>query len=244
MSANFDSVNATTRGGPVITVLASTVSTGFFAIMVLIGTTSLARVVARSDFHCPSCRETQTGTRRLVRPWLTLYFVPVLPIGSVQTHVRCDGCQTHWDPTVVDLDQRAAEQARQAQFAAEVLRACVLTAQLAGDMTPDDIQSLGEVVDRLSQAADQPPMTRDELDLIRHAARQSKIQAADYLQTVARPWTQVQRLEALEHLFTVASAGGTLHPSQSEFLVQARDILHLTDREFRQTIEKANHAPM
>ena len=52
--------------------------------MILIGTMEWASTVERGDFFCPACNAAKNYQRKVARPFLTLYFIPVIPIGAVR----------------------------------------------------------------------------------------------------------------------------------------------------------------
>lgn len=155
------------------------------------------------------------------------------------------------------MDDQTESLARRDQFAAELLRACILAIQLAGEVTEDDIEQLARISAQTnasplgliggdefepSQMDLQEPIAgdaigRDQLGMLCSAAKASGIRAGDYLLTVCRPWNHSQRVEALGHLFAAVSASGTLSPQQSELLKRLKDIFDLTDREYRDAIE-------
>lgn len=203
--------------------------------MVLIGTTSLSRTLDAGDFFCPTCHDNQTYRLCGVRVWITLYFIPVAPISRTENHVRCGQCHSKWDPSVLEMDDQTVPQARQEQFAAELLRACILAVQIAGEVNADDIEALLAI--NAAANSETTTINRHDLGMLCSAATASGIRAGDYLLTISRPWNHQQRLEAVGHLFAAVSASGSLHRSQSELLTRLKDIFHLTDGEYRDAIE-------
>ena len=61
--------------------------------MILIGTMNIKRTRERGEFYCPTCTAQQSYRRRSSRPFLTLYFIPVVPIGGLEWFVQCDHCR-------------------------------------------------------------------------------------------------------------------------------------------------------
>lgn len=203
--------------------------------MILIGTMNLTRTRERGNYYCPHCRVTQTYRLRARRPWLTLYFIPTVPIGGVETFVHCDGCRQSWDESVLTMDQAKHEQAEAEQFHDEVIRAAVLVTLADGVISPREIDTLIELASRWWDR----PVERDEIGRLCSIASQNKIEATNYVLTVCPRWNQRQRGEALGAMFLAASAEGELSPKKIQTLADMRSILELTDLEYEQAIEAA-----
>lgn len=201
--------------------------------MILIGTMNLTRTLDRGNFYCPTCGTTETYRLRARRPFLTLYFIPTVPIGGAESFVQCDQCRECWDETVLEMDRESHEMAAQEQFLDEAMRSAILVVLADGKISEAEIESLlrisGGVLDR--------PLDRDELGHLCSVAMQNEIEAKNYVLTVSRRWNQSQRVLALQAMFLAASAEGELGDRQVKLLGELRDILELTDREYQAAIE-------
>ena len=203
--------------------------------MILIGTMNLTRTQDRGNFYCPTCAVTQTYRLRARRPWLTLYFIPTVPVGSAELFVQCDQCRSTWDPSVLDMDQAGHEQVQLDQFRDEAVRSAVLVVIADGEISEKEIAALQQIAARfLGREVD-----REELGYLCSIAEQNGVRAEDYVLTVSRRWSQEQRVQALQAMFLAASAEGGLGESQVEVLAEMREVLDLTDAEYEAAIEEA-----
>jgi uncharacterized tellurite resistance protein B-like protein len=203
--------------------------------MILIGTMNLTRTRERGNYYCPNCRVTQTYRLRARRPWLTLYFIPTVPIGGAETFVHCDGCRQTWDPSVLTMDQASHEAAEAEQFRDQAIRAAVLVTLADGVISPREIDTLIEIATRVLDR----PVERDEIGRLCSIAGQNKISATNYVLTVSQKWSQRQRGEALGAMFLAASAEGGMSNKKIKTLAEMQSILELTDAEYEQAIEAA-----
>lgn len=203
--------------------------------MILIGTMNLTRTRDRGNFYCPSCGLTQSYRLRARRPWLTLYFVPTVPIGSVEFFVQCDQCRSTWDPSVLQMDQRAHEELKAEQFRDEAIRAAVLVVLADGHITEAEIIALQRIASHLLQRE----VDREELGWLCSTAEQSGIRATNYVMTVSRRWNAQQRVTALQAMFLAASAEGELGGKSLSSLTAMREILEMSDAEYQAAIEEA-----
>ena len=53
-------------------------------------------------FRCPNEGGDRAYRHVRARRWFTLFFLPVIPLGTQGEWVRCQGCGTQYGPDVVD----------------------------------------------------------------------------------------------------------------------------------------------
>ena len=205
------------------------------ALMILIGTINLTRTRDRGNFYCPTCSLTQTYRLRARRPWLTLYFIPTVPVGGMEFFVECDQCRSSWDPSVLEMDQHSHEQALEDQFRDEAVRSAVLVVLADGKISEAEIDALRKICSRLLERN----VDREELGRLCSIAEQNQIEAANYVLTISRRWSQEQRSQALQAMFLAATAEGEMGPSQLKVLAEMREILEFNDDDYQAAIEQA-----
>ncbi|QDV67921.1 Tellurite resistance protein TerB [Rosistilla carotiformis] len=203
--------------------------------MLLIGTTDLRRTRDRGDFRCPQCRQLQPYRLKSVRPFLTLYFIPTIPMGAVQHYVECDECRQAFEPAVLEIDPSTAVHLEQQQFHQEVMNVAVLTVVADGEITEAEIKSLGHVAEMLFGE----PTDREDLGRMCAAATQVGYKPHNYLRSVMPRWDRDQKYLAMKAIFMAASAEGDLTPEQLEALVAVRRTLGLSEEDFQAAIEEA-----
>lgn len=53
------------------------------------------------SFLCPACGVERHYVLKQVRPYVTFYFIPVIPVGKENVIVQCQTCQRSFDPDVL-----------------------------------------------------------------------------------------------------------------------------------------------
>lgn len=203
--------------------------------MILIGTMNLTRTRDRGDFYCPTCGGAAAYRLRARRPFLTLYFIPTVPVGGAELFVQCDQCRSCWDLSVLEMDRESHQAAAQEQFTEEALRSAVLVVLADGHISEDEVTALQTVAANLLGR----PIDREELGQLCSIAAQNRVEATNYVLTVSRRWNQDQRIIALQAMFLAAAAGSELGKNQLKVLGKMREILELTDLEYERAIEHA-----
>jgi hypothetical protein len=204
--------------------------------MILIGTMPLTRTLERGEFYCPTCAATQTYRLRSRRPFLTLYFIPTVPIGETELFVQCDHCRATWDVSVLEMDRTAHQRVQEEQYRDEAVRSAILIALVDQTISEAEIETLLRVSDVLFDR----PTNREELGRLYSIARQAGIRASNYVLSVSQRWTMPQRLLALQAMFLVATATEEeISAEKLQVLKSMRDLLELTDDEYQAAIDDA-----
>jgi len=196
---------------------------------------NLTRTRERGNFFCPTCGANQSYRLRARRPFLTLYFIPTVPVGGAELFVQCDACKSTWDPTVLEMDEEVHQNVMEEQFRDEAIRSAVLVVIADGQISDDEIAALQRVATRLLDRE----VDREELGRLCSIAQQNEIEATNYVLTVSHRWSKEQREQALQAMFLAATTDEGLGKPQMKILAEMRDILELTDLEYERAIEEA-----
>jgi hypothetical protein len=76
---------------------------GTMLAIIIYGWTTKEKTLESTEFFCPTCREHRDGEHRAMKRYFTLYFIPLIPLGTVGEFVHCETCQGQFDTAVLDL---------------------------------------------------------------------------------------------------------------------------------------------
>lgn len=203
--------------------------------MIFVGTVNLIRNRDEGTFLCPACGVSQGYRLKARRTWLTLYFIPTIPMGNHEYFVQCDYCKSNWDPSVLEMDQVNHPDAKEDQFSEQAVNAAVLVVLADNVITENEIRVLQRIAAHLTQRS----VDRDELGQICSNAQQNRIEAVNYVLTVSKHWNQDQRARALQGMFLAATADGELGELQLGVLARMQELFDFTDAEYHSAIEQA-----
>lgn len=65
---------------------------GANTVFFLIGVRTKAKAIAQLDRACTKCARPTVQTAFETKKWLTLFFIPVIPLGGATRVVRCNVC--------------------------------------------------------------------------------------------------------------------------------------------------------
>ncbi|GEM_PF-962800 len=202
--------------------------------LIVVGTMNLTRTVNTGEFYCPACARLQSYRVRSRRPYMTFYFLPLIPLGARERILQCLQCRQHWDEAILEPPfERSLIELAEEVFHDELLRASVLLLIENGEIGEQDIVGLMRVGSRLTGR----DVDREELGQICSSAYQNKISVRHYFSSVQKRWTPSQQRTAMQTLFMVASLGEQLDPKRLRLLDEFRQQTGMTEREFEAAIE-------
>ena len=105
--------------------------------MIIWGWRTLKGTAATGDFHCPNCSSRQSYNHEKLRRWFTLYFIPAIPLGSVDEQITCKTCRKSWQMSVLANDPDKQRAALLDRIAKDWLSAMAAVAVSRGGPTPE-----------------------------------------------------------------------------------------------------------
>jgi hypothetical protein len=218
----------------------STGQTGQGGGMILIGTMEWASTVERGDFFCPACNASKSFQRKVARPFLTLYFIPVVPLGGLREFVLCRSCRRRFEPEILSAgivgEVQTPHAAGQTHFDTELLRLIALM------MVEDDHISEAEVTmaTKVYQSMLGRPLPRHELERTCREVVALRIKASRYVTRAGEGMTYDQKLMAVQAMFAVAGAEGQISPRRLRSLMDAQQRLGIDEVAFQTAIKDAS----
>lgn len=218
--------------------------------MLLIGTMDWASTRLKGMFLCPSCESTEQFRLRASRPFLTLYFIPVVPIGGLNEYVQCTRCRNAFEtmvlsnrmlpsdsPPSVNIGSSMAS-AGQAEigFAQDLLYTIALMMVEDGQVTENEIL----VARRLYSNMAQENLSRDDLGRACSQVRLQRWNTQRYLSMSASRRSHDEKLMLVQAMFGVAGADGDISSGRLHSLAEAQAALQLDESEFQRAIDSTN----
>lgn len=210
--------------------------------MIVIGSMEWASTIQRGEFFCPVCNGAKTYQRKVSRPFLTLYFIPIIPIGSLREFVICRGCRERFDPSILSPGTAAEmlgapeSPSQTAPFELELLRLMTLI------MVEDDHVSEAEIemATRVYRGMLGRVLSRADIERACREVISLRIDAARYVGIAGEGMSYDQKLMAVQAMFAVAGAEGQISPRRLYALMEAQQQLHLDDVAFQTAIKEAD----
>ena len=199
--------------------------------MIVIGTMGIPFTRDKGTFYCPRCRNDVSYRGRHVRRFLTLYFIPLIPLDKMEEYIECLQCKNRFPREVLAHNRERAAQA----FQGYVRYTLALLAALDSEITSTEVTTFQELVRRLTGRA--PTMDEATAELM--AAKSARQVPSWYLRTIGGWLTKDEKKALVQFAFLMVSAAGQMSEARSSTLAQFPAALGLTDDEFKQFIAEA-----
>jgi hypothetical protein len=72
--------------------------------IIIFGTRGINSTLDSGDFNCPRCEEVRPYCLKQNRPFLTLFFLPIFPVGGATRYIECQGCGTAFKEEVLQYE--------------------------------------------------------------------------------------------------------------------------------------------
>ncbi len=210
--------------------------------MILIGTFDWASTRLRGLFTCPNCGSTQKFRLRASRPFLTLYFIPVIPIGSLQEFVQCMSCKNSFETAILAANMLATQtsstladakpQDQAAPFTEDLLKVIALIMVEDGQVTEDEIRIARRIFENIAEEN----LTREDLGRMCAFVQQQRLTTLSFFATARGRRSHEEKLLLVQAIFGVAGADGEISPKRLQSLAKAQTVLGIEEHEFQRAI--------
>lgn len=209
--------------------------------MFIAGTFDWASTLEQGEFLCPKCGTTKTYQRKVARTFLTVYFVPILPISGLHEFVVCRGCRERFETSVLAIGRGQTQREPQAiraveSFDEELLRLMALMIVEDDFVTEPEIQ----MAQRIYQGMLMRELPRTQLERACREVTNLRINPMRYIAAASQGMTYDQKIMAVQAMFAVAGAEGQISAKRLKSLMQAQHQLGLDDSAFQNAVKEAS----
>ncbi len=199
--------------------------------MIVIGTMDWPKTLETGQFYCPHCEKVQAFRRRVSRPFLTVYFIPVVPIGGLQEYVECRNCSNSFESSIVGDVTPESERS----FETDLLKVAALTMLEDQTVTEAEIARAIVAVGLIGHVR----ISREDLGQTCSIMRSRQMRLGGLLWTARQRWTREECLRMLQVIFLVASAEGELSAARLKALMHAASTLGISNEELESCVMEA-----
>ncbi|RKS74836.1 hypothetical protein BZB76_3358 [Actinomadura pelletieri DSM 43383] len=186
--------------------------------LLVFGLTAVFRTVSEGTFHCPRCGGDRAYRRRTGRRWVSVFFVPVVPLWRLGPSVACRTCRGRFPVSVL----RTPTARHMAEALATGMRAAAALVLRAGD--PADAAARARAAETVTGYGDPGYGGNDidaDLTLRRTFLERDVATAGAHLGVEAKEWFLAQAVR-------IGLAGGSLRDGQRRELHGIADLLGMS----------------
>ena len=199
--------------------------------MIVIGTMGIPFTRDKGTFYCPRCRDDVPFRARHVRRFLTVYFIPLIPLDKMEEYVECLKCKNRFPREALTHNREQATRA----FHGYVRHTLALLAAADDEISAAEIATFQELIRRLTGHS----LSHDEANQELLAAKGSRQMPAWYLRTIGGWLNKDEKKTLVQFAFLMVSSGGEISENRRALLAQFPAALGLTEDQFKEFISEA-----
>jgi uncharacterized tellurite resistance protein B-like protein len=209
--------------------------------MIVIGTMNWSSTRSSGVFQCPNCGSKETFRFKASRPFLTLYFIPVLPIGGIEEFVQCGRCKNAFDPAVLtnriaptpaSSQSTSLTEAKPDSFQRDLLTTIALIMIEDGQVTEHEIAVARTLYQNIAKLS----ITREELGRTCAQVRLKRLHLLSFLNSVVERRSHDEKLLLVQAMFGVAGADGAISSGRMAVLMESQSALRIDESEFQRAV--------
>lgn len=182
--------------------------------MIIFGTRGVKSTINKGTFCCPQCATNQPFKHKKVTKFFTLYFIPVIPLGSAGEYVECQSCKGTFVPRVLEYQRNQPSN----QFLSEYEKAmkhCMVLIMLAdGEIDQNEMVMVQKIINKFGHN----DLTMNELE---RYVEQVKLHPQDintYLKGVTPHLNEHGKEMVIKCALSVAAADGHIDDSEIDLI--------------------------
>ena len=181
--------------------------------MIIFGTTGIKSTVKEGKFLCPQCAVEKSYRHRKVNKFFTLYFIPLIPLGSAGEYVECRTCKGTFVPRVLDYKPDQGKNEFQSEYEKAMRHTMVLIMLADGEIDESEMETVHLIINKFGHN----DMTRGELEAYVSNVQRRQEPVDTYLKKVTPYLNEHGKETVIKCALAVAAADG--HIDKSEIAV-------------------------
>jgi len=199
-------------GGVMSAIIANKSQTQQESPLIIFGSRGIRMKGESGSFYCPQCAGTRQYTRRKIRRFFTLYFIPLIPLDVIGEYIECHYCAGGFKPEVLQYDPRVDQRRVDMQVRTNLKRA--LVAVLVADGVPSSA-ARDAAFDAIRTVAGDTNLTRPDLDAVVDAAVKRGANATNDVAAIVELLDYAARENLIRATMTIALADGELSAAEN-----------------------------
>lgn len=210
--------------------------------MLIIGTMDWTSNVGSASAYCPNCGVQQIFRKKSSRPFLTLYFIPCIPLGRTLEYLQCTGCKGTFGMELLQLTPHinahlqskvpGEDELVQTVFEEDLVRAMANIMLEDGGIEPAEILAAQFAFQQLTGQT----LSREELGDACDSVSRMKQTTINFLKQSQDRWDDEQRKQVIQAMFWTASATGKLSAERTKALMALGRILNISEEDYMESI--------
>lgn len=212
--------------------------------IIIWGSRGINKTLSTGQFYCPQCEGEERYKHIRVRNFFTLYFIPILPLGTLGEYIECQHCNLTYKQSILRYDPELEREKALAEFEIAITRVMIMIMLADGVVEEAEL----EVIRGIYQQLTQRELSREDLDGYMEDLKQLNLNDSKERRRLLRKMLGSLNANGCEMVFKaafmVAAADGAIPMDEQELLEQVGVTLGLKKSHVRQMIADFDGQPL
>ena len=182
--------------------------------MIIFGTRGVTSTKETGPFNCPFCGDQRAYSRKSVRRFFTLYFIPVIPLDEIGEYIECLTCNQQFNEEVLAYDPVAEVQQLQAEVGGALKRVLAIIMMADGSVDDGQVAAACHGYEQVLGVAIEPHEMRSEMAAVQNGESELVAEAGRLREQLNDNGKQA----VIQAAIAVAVADGPVEGAERTFL--------------------------
>ena len=182
--------------------------------MIIFGTRGVKSTIKSGDFNCPQCEQSTPYRHRKVTKFFTLYFIPLIPLGSAGEYVECGSCKGAFIPRVLNSDNSSNKDEFLANYEKAIRHSMVLVMLADGVIDENEKNQVITIINKFGKN----DLSMTELESYINTVKKENEDVTTYLKKVGPSLNEHGKETIIKCALSVAAADGNIDDSELDLI--------------------------
>ena len=195
----------------------------------IFGTEGSSSNIGVGEFFCPECSDYKTYKHIKVEKKISLFFIPIFPIGDLGHYIECQNCNSTFKTNVLDYDPKKEEEHIKGMYFLGSLDIMISIAMADKTLKDDEFSTIIFIFKGITGGADEInniPLKEFVLNRIDKFKRDN-LSSIDISKSLAPHLNEIGREKVLRAAIYVSKADGIIQEEEMKLLHKISDALLL-----------------
>ena len=192
--------------------------------MIIFGTRGVKSTIKEGNFNCPQCEDTKPFRHRKVTNFFTLYFIPLIPLGSAGEYVECRHCKGTFIPRVLNYKKEATQDQFLSQYE-KAMKHCMVLIMLAdGEIDENEMIMVQKIINKFGHN----DITLDQLEDYVKEVQSGPMDISTYLKSIAPSLNEHGKEVVIKCAYSVAASDGHVDDSEIALIHEMAETMQMS----------------
>ncbi len=192
--------------------------------MIIFGTRGVKSTIKEGQFDCPQCEGQKRYRHRKVTKFFTLYFIPLIPLGSAGEYVECMTCKGTFVTKVLNYKRSTGNDQFLSEYEKAMKHTMVLMMLADGIIDDNEMLMVQKIVNKFGHNDVTLPELKDYVDEV----QRNPEDVSTYLKKVTPGLNEHGKEVIVKCAYAVAASDGHVDPTEIALIHKIAEVMEMS----------------